>query len=107
MANIKKMDESLTIEELKDKHGKLFLISVPMSDDTITELVVKKVNRRDFDAGSKILQKNEMQGVEYFLKALTVKGDVEAVIKDFDALRAAAELIIEVITVKVGNVKAL
>jgi len=99
--------ENLTIEELKEKFGPLYKLEVPMSDDTTTELILKKVDRKNFDIGSKIIQKNEMQGVEFFLNSLTVKGDPEPVIKDFDALRSAAELIIEIISVKTGNVQKL
>lgn len=104
MADIKKADAALSVEELKEKYGVLYKMEVPMSDDSETVLYLKKVGRVDFSAGSKIMQKDEMQGVEYFLKALTVQGNADEVIKDFDALRAAAELLLEIITVKQGNI---
>ena len=106
MATDATQGQELTIEELKEKHGKLFALTIPTDGEPI-ELILKKVGRRDYAAGSKLSQKDEMQGVEYFLRALTVKGDVDTVIKDFELLRIAADLLIEVIGVKEGNVRAI
>ena len=53
-------NEKLSIEELKEKYGVIFKLEIPMSDVEQMDLIVKKVGRREFDAGSKILQKNEM-----------------------------------------------
>lgn len=107
MAKDSKADAALSVEELKAKYGAIYQMDVPMSDDTEEVLILKKVNRLDFAAGSKIMQKDEMQGVEYFLRALTVQGDAEKVIKDFDALRSSAELLAEIITVKTGKLVKL
>jgi hypothetical protein len=109
MANLKayQENEKLTIDELKAKYGVIFKLEIPMSDGEQTDLIVKKVGRREFDAGSKILQKNEIQGLEFFLRALTIQGDPETVIADFDAMRSAGELMADIISVKAGNVTRL
>ena len=100
------------IQELKQKHGLIYLLEIPVVDETTGEeeiecLYVRKLDRKTYSAGSKISQKNETQGVEFFLRSLTVHGDVEKVINNFDALRSATELIVEVISVKSGNVTRL
>ena len=100
-------NEKLSIEELKEKYGAIFKLEIPMSDGEQMDLIVKKVGRREFDAGSKILQKNEMQGLEFFLRSLTIQGDPEAIISDFDAMRSAGELMADIISVKTGNVTRL
>jgi len=100
-------NEKLSIEELKEKYGVIFKLEIPMSDGEQMDLIVKKVGRREFDAGSKILQKNEMQGLEFFLRSLTIQGDPEAIISDFDAMRSAGELMADIISVKTGNVTRL
>ena len=101
--------EELTIEELKEKYGRIYELEIPFEDDagevTTEFLYLRKLDRKTYSAGAKIMQKNEMQGVEMFLRSLTVQGDVEKVISDFDALRTAAELIVEVIGVRPGNVR--
>lgn len=109
MGNLKALEENkeLTVEELKAKYGVIFKLEVPMSDGSTEELIVKKVGRREFEAGSKLLQKNEMQGLEFFLRALAIQGNPEAIISDFDAMRSAGELMADIIAVKTGNVTRL
>lgn len=107
MAKDSKLDAALSVEELKDKYGTIYKLEVPMSDESEKTLILKKVGRLDFKAGSKIMEKDTLKGMEYFLRALTVQGDAEEVIKDFDAFRAAVELLAEIITPKEGKIAKL
>jgi hypothetical protein len=102
----------LTIAELKAKYGKLYELIVPVENEDTGEvedvvLILRKLDRKTFSAAQKLLVKNELQAVELFIKSLTVQGDFNKVLENFDALRTASELMIEIIGVNEGNVRAL
>ena len=96
------------LAELKQKHGELFKFEIPNSDETeTTVLILRKLDRVTYSAGVKLLEKNELQAAELFLRALVVFGPVEEVIKDFEKLRVASGLLGTVVGVKPGNVTRL
>lgn len=101
------------IAELKAKHGALYRLDIPINLGKNPEgeetLILKSLDRVTYSAGAKIMEKDELQAAELFLRSLTVGGtvDVEEIIKDFNALRAAAPLLVEIIAPKVGNVTKL
>ena len=94
------------IESLKAKHGEIFKLTIPLQDDEVV-LILKKLDRVTYSAGSKLLEKDELLAAEMFLRSLTVAGPVEDVIKDFEALRIAASLLGTVISTRSGNVAKL
>ena len=95
------------IEQLKTKHSELFRLDIPTSNGDKV-LILRKLDRVTYSAGMKIMEKDELQAAEVFLRSLTVGGDnVEEIIKDFDALRTASQLLVDVIGVKKGNVARL
>ena len=96
------------LAELKQKHGELFKFEIPNSDETeTTVLILRKLDRVTYSAGVKLLEKNELQAAELFLRALVVFGPVEEVIKDFEKLRVASTLLATVVGTKTGNVTRL
>lgn len=103
--NSMKKDE---IKKLKAEHGTIYRLDIPTAEGEET-LILKSLDRVTYSAGAKIMEKDELQAAELFLRSLTVGGtvDVEEIIKDFNALRAAAPLLVEIIAPKVGNVTKL
>ena len=94
------------IEELKAKHGKLFKLDIP-TDDGEKTLILRKIDRLTYKAAMHIMEKDEIEAAEMMLRTLTVDGDAEEIIADFDSLRSASELLVDVIGTKKGNVAAL
>ena len=95
------------IAELKKKHTQLYKLDIP-TEGGDKVLILRKLDRVTYSAGMKIMEKDELQAAEVFLRSLTVGGDnVEEIIKDFDALRTASQLLVDVIGVKKGNVARL
>lgn len=104
------MNETLDqqIERLKAEHGTLFRLDLPYNNGEAT-ILLKSLDRVTYAAAAKLLEKDEMLATETILRSLTVGGDITAedVIKDFESLRAAAPLLVEIITPKTGNVTRL
>ena len=95
------------IAELKKKYSQLYKLDIP-TEGGDKVLILRKLDRVTYSAGMKIMEKDELQAAEVFLRSLTVGGDnVEEIIKDFDALRTASQLLVDVIGVKKGNVARL
>lgn len=95
------------IEELKQKHSTLYRFDVP-TEDGDKVLILRKLDRVTYSAGLKLMEKDELQATEMFLRSLTVGGDnVEEIIKDFDALRICSKLLVDVIGTRTGNVQKL
>ena len=101
-----KPKEMKNINELKEKYGKIFKLEIP-TDEGDKVLILRKIDRLTYKAAMKMMEKDELSASEMMLRALTVEGDAEEVIKDLDSLRTAAALLVEVIGVKTGNVQAL
>lgn len=97
-----KVDE----KALKSKHGKVYKLDIP-TDEGEKTLYLRKIDRLTYKAAMKMMEKDELDASEMILRALTVEGDAEEIIKDFDALRVASSLLIEVIGTRTGNVAAL
>lgn len=104
MSDYKTEEEiSKEIEELKGKYSSLFRLDVPMEDGTAV-LLLRPLDRVTYSASIKLMQKDELQAGEMILKSLKVGGDdIAPVIKDFESLRVATELLIEVITPRAGG----
>jgi len=94
------------IQEAKAKYGEIFKLDIPIGDAEVS-LYLKKLDRVTYSAGAKLLEKDELQAAEMFLRSLTISGPVEDVIKDFEALRIAASLLASVIGTRTGNVAKL
>jgi len=95
------------IAELKAEHGEnIFQITVPVDGKDVV-FVLKEVDRLTYKAGTKMADSDEMEAASMYLRALTIYGDVEPVIKNFASLRAAAGLLLDVITPPKGNVVRL
>ena len=108
MAQIKAMKEVVNIEELKAKHNtkKIYQLDVP-TDGGIKTLYLKKIDRITYKAAMKMMEKDELDASAMILRSLTVHGPFDEIIEDFDDLRAAAQLLVEVIGVRTGNVVVL
>lgn len=92
--------------ELKAKYGTIYKLDIP-TDEGEKTLILRKLDRVTYSAGAKMMEKDELQAAEMFLRSLTVEGPVEDIIKDFDALRVASTLLVEVIGTRTGNVAKL
>ncbi len=110
MAN-QKINEAMTTEELKAKYGKIYELEIPLEDDNGAVesefLYLRKLDRKTYSIVSKMMEKDELTGTETALRTLTVRGDVDRVVNDFDALRIAGTLLVEVIGVRSGNVRTI
>ena len=93
-------------KKLKEEHGELFKLTVPLGDGEEV-LYLRKLDRKTYKAGAKIMESDELLGAETFLRGLTIAGDVEKVIEDFDAFRAASALLAPIITPREGNATRL
>jgi hypothetical protein len=96
------------IEALKALHktSKIYHLAIP-TDDGIKDLYLKKIDRLTFKAAMRMMEKDELDAAVMILKSLTVEGPVDEIIEDFDDLRAASQLLVEVIGVRTGNVVVL
>jgi hypothetical protein len=95
------------IDEVKAKYGGIYKLEVP-TDDGDKVIYLRKLDRVTYRAGAKLMEKDELLAAETFLRSLYVGGDdVEEIIKDFDSLRTASALLVDVISTKTGNVAKL
>ncbi len=96
------------ILELKAKHGTVYQVAATNSEDEVKVIFLKKLDRKAYDVSAAILKKNELQGIEVMLKALYIGGDdINDIINDFDALRSAANQLVELVTIKPGAIKKI
>lgn len=100
--------EKVDIEELKVKHKtkKIYKLDIP-TDEGEKTLYLKKIDRLTYKAAMKMMERDELEAAEMILNSLTVHGPHKEIIEDFDDLRAAAQLLVEVIGVRTGNVVVL
>lgn len=95
-------------KELKAKHGTVYTLTVPISEDEKQKATIflRKMDRLCYQSVSKLMAKDELMAVESLLKTLHVGGDkVELITDNFDALRAAANSVVEIIQAKEGVLK--
>jgi len=95
------------LEALKLKHGSVFTLTVPVGDeDKDCTVYLKKMDRIVYSAAIKLLEKDELDATEFLLNSLHVGGEnVKLITEDFEALRAASKLMVEVIKSKEGSIK--
>jgi len=103
-------DEKKLVEGLKRKHNSsvIWRVDIPLDGEEVT-LYLKKLDRATYLAATKILQTDELQATEIFLKNLTVHGveKLPKIIDNLDALRAAQATLLEVLAVKEAGIKKL
>lgn len=104
MANFKTEAEiSKEVKDLKEKYSKIYRLDVPM-EEGFSVLLLRPLDRVTYSASMKLMQKDELQAGEFILKTLKVGGDeIDPVLKDFEALRVATELLVDVITPRTGG----
>jgi hypothetical protein len=96
----------VNVKELKEKYGKIFKLDIP-TDNGEKTLYLRKIDRLTYKAAMSMMEKDELEASSMILRALTVEGDAEEIISEFDDLRVASSLLIEVIGTRTGNVVAL
>jgi hypothetical protein len=97
----------MTIEEIKSKFPGVEIYTLTVTGRTGNKLTVhlREMDRVAYKTVSALIAKDEMMGVESFLRTLCVGGDVEAIIADFVALRSAGATILPMLTVEAGELK--
>lgn len=96
------------LDELKIKYTGASRLDIPVGDnDEIETLIIRRLDRVTYKAMISLMEKDDLLACATTLRALTVEGDAEKVCNDFEALRTAQNLLVEVITPKVGNVAKL
>jgi hypothetical protein len=95
------------LEALKAKHGTLYTVTVPVGDENKECTVyLKKMDRIVYSATLKLLESDPLDATEFLLKSLWVGGEnVNIILEDFDALRSASNLMVEIIKSKEGSIK--
>jgi len=93
-------------KELKEKYGKVFKLDIP-TDNGEKVLYLRKIDRLTYKAAMSMMEKDELEASAMILRALTVHGDAEEIINEFDDLRVAGSLLVEVIGTRTGNVAVL
>jgi hypothetical protein len=89
------------IKELKKTHPKGALLRVPESEEgKFTDLFLKEMDRITYQAASAMFEKDALEASEMMLKTLTVEGDFNKVINDFEMFRSASDGLTEFISVK-------
>ncbi len=95
------------IEEIKSKYPgvEIYTLKVNNSKGEPVSVMLREMDRLAYQTVSKLIAKDELQGVESFLKQLCVDGDVNAIISDFKALRSAAMTILPMLKAEEGELK--
>jgi len=98
--------EQLTEQQLREKYGVFFTLSVDDSTGKKITVFLRKLDRIVYSSVSVIIQKDSLRGIESLLKSLWIGGDdVNLIIDDFEALRSAEVTLIEMLQPKVGTLK--
>lgn len=100
--------ETKLIADLKAKYGTVYSLTVPVNDEETEHATIhlRKMDRLCYQSVSKLIQKDELTGVESFLKTLRVGGcEVSVITGNFDALRSAAKAILPMLTAKDADLK--
>jgi len=96
------------LEELKNKYGTIHELTVPLDEDgnKTATIYLRKLDRKTYQAASKVIQRDELDGAEVLIKNLWVDGDdVKTIIDNFDALRAASIQLVKLLTPFEGSLK--
>ena len=95
------------IEELKSKYPgvEIYTLTVNNRQGQPITVYLREMDRIAYKTVSGLIAKDELMGVESFLRTLCVEGDVNAIINDFRALRSAAMTILPMLTSEAGELK--
>jgi hypothetical protein len=95
------------IEELKSKFPgvEIYTLTVNNRQGQPITVYLREMDRIAYKTVSGLIAKDELMGVESFLRTLCVVGDVNAIINDFKALRSAAMTILPMLTSEAGELK--
>jgi hypothetical protein len=95
------------IEELKAKFPgvEIYTLTVNNKQGQPITIHLREMDRITYKVVSSLIAKDELQGVESFLRTLCVDGDVNAIINDFKALRSAARTILPMLESEAGELK--
>ena len=97
----------MNIEQLKAKFPGVEIYTLTVSNRQGAPLTVhlREMDRLAYKTVSALIAKDELMGVESFLRTLCGEGDVEAIINDFNALRSAAMTILPMLSTEAGELK--
>ena len=98
----------MTIEEIKIKYPNqdIFTLSVKNKQGESITIYLREMDRIAYKSVSALIAKDELMGVESFLKTLYVGGDeVTKITDDFQALRSAAMTILPMLQAEAGELK--
>jgi hypothetical protein len=95
------------IEELKSKYAgvEIYTLTVLNRQGAPITVYLREMDRLAYKTVSALIAKDELMGVESFLRTLCVEGDVNAIISDFKALRSAARTILPMLETEAGELK--
>jgi hypothetical protein len=95
------------IEELKSKYPgvEIYTLTVNNRQGAPITVHLREMDRIAYKVVSALIAKDELQGVESFLRTLCVDGDVNAIVNDFKALRSAARTILPMLESEAGELK--
>ena len=95
------------IEELKSKYAgvEIYTLTVLNRQGAPITVHLREMDRIAYKVVSALIAKDELQGVESFLRTLCVDGDVNAIVNDFKALRSAARTILPMLETEAGELK--
>lgn len=97
----------MNIEQLKTKFPgvEIYTLTVVNRQGAPLTVHLREMDRLAYKTVSALIAKDELMGVESFLRTLCVEGDVEAIINDFKALRSAAMTILPMLSTEAGELK--
>lgn len=97
----------MNIEQLKAKFPgvEIYTLTVVNRQGSPLTVHLREMDRLAYKTVSALIAKDELMGVESFLRTLCVEGDVEAIINDFKALRSAAMTILPMLSTEAGELK--
>lgn len=98
----------MTIEEIKSKYpnSDIWTLEVKSKKGMPIVIHLREMDRVAYKSVSALIAKDELMGVESFLKTLYVGGDdVTMITDDFTALRSAAISILPMLQAEAGELK--
>lgn len=98
----------MTIEEIKSKYPNSDIWTLEVKSKRGEPIIIhlREMDRIAYKSVSALIAKDELMGVESFLKTLWVGGDdVKLITDDFSALRSAAITILPMLQAEAGELK--
>ncbi len=98
----------MKIEEIKAKYpnSDIWTLEVKNKKGELITVHLRELDRVAYKVVSALIAKDELQGVESFLKTLHVGGDdVSKITDDFTALRSASITILPMLQTEAGELK--